>query len=139
MTVADLASKVGVPPHVIRYYARIGLLIAVRNPNNGYRDFNAKDVERMRFIRQAQRLGFPLREISMVLDEVQEGRLPALLDRRQLEQQLAQTRRELDELRKREACLGRALLAYGELESGSRNLAAVNRWLEACLERDLDS
>jgi MerR family Zn(II)-responsive transcriptional regulator of zntA len=133
MTVADLASKVGVPPHVIRYYARIGLLSAERNPNNGYRAFNATDVERMHFIRQTQRLGLPLREISAVLEQVGGNGTPVLLERRLLEQQLLQTQAELDDLRQREAWLRRALLRHVDLESSGGDLGTINHWLEACL------
>jgi DNA-binding transcriptional MerR regulator len=139
MTVADLASKVGVPPHVIRYYARIGLLNAVRNPNNGYRDFDVKDIERMHFIRRAQQLGFPLREISAVLEELRGAQVPVLLERRMLEQQLRHTRMELAKLRRRQAWLRCALNRYAELGTVSTDLAAVNRWLDECLELNLNS
>jgi MerR HTH family regulatory protein len=44
MTVLELARKSGVGGHVIRYYARIGLLQPTRHSRNGYKLFVDSDV-----------------------------------------------------------------------------------------------
>ena len=69
MIVNELAKETGVAPHVVRYYARIGLLKPQRNGLNGYKLFSNEDIHRLEFIRQAQAFGFTLSEIAMVLEQ----------------------------------------------------------------------
>lgn len=68
MTVAEIAKRVGVEPHVVRYYTRIGLLKPDRNLLNGYQQFEETDVKRLHFIRFAQILGFTLQEIAEIFE-----------------------------------------------------------------------
>jgi DNA-binding transcriptional MerR regulator len=51
----------------LRYYERIGLLPRVRRSANGYRDYPPDIQNRIRVIRNAVELGFPLKEIASVL------------------------------------------------------------------------
>lgn len=69
MMVNELAKETGVASHVVRYYARIGLLKPERDSFNGYKLFSQEDIQRMGFIRQAQEYGFTLSEIATVLDQ----------------------------------------------------------------------
>lgn len=63
----QLAKASGVHLQTIRYYERRGLLPrAVRSPA-GYRKYSYEVVSRIRFIKQAQLLGFSLREIKELL------------------------------------------------------------------------
>lgn len=62
-TVNELALETAAPPHVVRYYARIGLLKPRAHQQNGYRLFGSLDAQRLRFIRLAKNLGFTLNEI----------------------------------------------------------------------------
>ena len=99
MVVNELAKKVGVQAHVVRYYARIGLLKPVRNPHNDYQVFNNRDLERLRFIRKAQRVGLTLNDITGLLDRPGHEsccrRLQDLVGRRMEENQ-----RRIDNLRR---------------------------------------
>jgi MerR family transcriptional regulator, copper efflux regulator len=67
MTVGALARQAGVRIDTIRYYERRGLLPKPPRTNSGYRTFTFASVERLRFIKQAQNLGFTLMEISQLL------------------------------------------------------------------------
>ena len=60
MIVQEFANATGVRPHVIRYYLRSGLLHPTRNLANGYHQFGDRDLERLRFIRLAQKVGYTL-------------------------------------------------------------------------------
>ncbi|OHD74400.1 MAG: hypothetical protein A2V99_08185 [Spirochaetes bacterium RBG_16_67_19] len=51
----------------IRYYERKGLLPPPARSRSGYRQFAAEAVDRLRFIRQAQHLGFSLKEVQELL------------------------------------------------------------------------
>jgi len=99
MVVNELARKVGIRPHVVRYYARIGLLKPTRHPGNDYQLFNHRDLDRLRFIRKAQRVGLTLGDITELLDHPTADpccrRLQALVERR-----MDENRRRIDELQR---------------------------------------
>lgn len=71
MKVNELARQAKVPAHVVRYYARIGLLKPQRNPENHYREFSGADIRRLHFIRRAQSLGYSLHEIAAMLQRLE--------------------------------------------------------------------
>lgn len=67
LTIGIFARAVGVRPDTIRYYERNGLLPRPARSSAGYRLFAESDLERVRFIRKAQQLGFTLAEIGLLL------------------------------------------------------------------------
>jgi DNA-binding transcriptional MerR regulator len=67
MRIGEVAERVGVNTKTVRYYERIGLLPDPQRLPSGYRDYNDDDVDRLGFIRTAQRLGLTLAEISEIL------------------------------------------------------------------------
>jgi MerR family mercuric resistance operon transcriptional regulator len=67
LTSGQLAEGAGVGIETIRYYERKGLLPPPARSRSGYRRFPAEAVDRLRFIRQAQYLGFSLKEIQELL------------------------------------------------------------------------
>jgi len=67
LTSGQLAERSGVGLETIRYYERKGLLPPPARSRSGYRQFAAEAVDRLRFIRQAQHLGFSLKEIQELL------------------------------------------------------------------------
>ncbi len=68
MTIGKAAREAGVGVETIRFYERRGLIDQPPKPlDSGYRTYPEETVERVRFIRQAQELGFALREIHELL------------------------------------------------------------------------
>ncbi len=67
MRIGELAREVGVNPKTVRYYENIGLLPAAERTSSGYRIYGGDDVDRVGFIKAAQRLGMRLDEIAEVL------------------------------------------------------------------------
>ena len=67
MRIGEVAERVGINPKTIRYYEGIGLLPDPERLPSGYREYNDDDVDRLGFIRTAQRLGLTLAEISEIL------------------------------------------------------------------------
>lgn len=63
MDIAELAERSGLPPRTVRYYADRGFIRPTRRTEGGYRVFDEAGLRRLRFIRRAQLLGLPLREI----------------------------------------------------------------------------
>lgn len=105
MRIGELAERVGVNPKTVRYYEGIGLLPEPARLPSGYREYSEDDVDRVSFIRAAQRLGLSLSEVSEILGFRERGERPcdyvlgvldrqvADLDRRMAE--MAELRREL--------------------------------------------
>jgi DNA-binding transcriptional MerR regulator len=76
LRVAQLATAVGIPTDTIRYYERAGLLPPPERTPAGYRSYDADAVDRLRFIRGAQRLGLRLADIRNLLAVRDTGRCP---------------------------------------------------------------
>lgn len=76
LRVAELATEVGVAPDTIRYYEKAGLIAAPERTPAGYRSYPRREVDRVRFIRDAQRLGLKLREIRDLLAVRDTGTCP---------------------------------------------------------------
>ena len=67
MKMADLTRACGVSDQAVRLYEREGLLHPVGRTGKGYRLYDARSVETLKFIKQAQRCGFKLTEIGTLI------------------------------------------------------------------------
>ena len=67
MTISRAAREAGVGVETVRFYERKGLIVQPKRPDRGFRIYPEDAVQRIRFIRQAQELGFSLREIGDLL------------------------------------------------------------------------
>lgn len=66
-TIGTLARQVGVNVETIRYYQRRGLVQEPAKPFGGIRHYAQAHARRLRFIKEAQRLGFSLDEVGELL------------------------------------------------------------------------
>ena len=66
LTIGSLAQKAGVGVETVRFYQRKGLL-PVPPRAGGIRRYDARDAERLRFIKRAQAAGFTLAEIGELI------------------------------------------------------------------------
>ena len=67
LTTGKLARAADVNVETLRYYERRGLLPDPPRRDSGYRQYPPESVERLRFIKGAQELGFTLEEIKELL------------------------------------------------------------------------
>lgn len=67
MRIGQLADRLGLNPKTIRYYEGIGLLPEPERTPSGYRVYGEADLERVTFIKSAQRLGITLDEVREIL------------------------------------------------------------------------
>jgi MerR family mercuric resistance operon transcriptional regulator len=68
MRIGTAAKTAGVSVETVRFYERQGLIGQPSRPiDGGYRSYPSETVGRIRFIRQAQDLGFALKEIDELL------------------------------------------------------------------------
>ena len=98
LTIIEVARAAGVEAHVVRFYARSGLIRPARIAANGYRQFAPLEIKRVRFIRIAQSLGFTLAEIHEILRRSRHGRTPCPLVRDIVEHRLTENRERLSKL-----------------------------------------
>jgi len=68
MRIGELSAKAGVHVQTIRFYKREKLLRKPVRTASGYRTFAETDLERVRFIKDSQQLGFSLKEIKELLE-----------------------------------------------------------------------
>lgn len=66
-TIARLAAAAGVHVETIRYYQRLTLVPEPPRPVGGIRRYGEADVDRLRFIKRAQTMGFTLEEIRCLI------------------------------------------------------------------------
>ena len=109
LTISRAAERAGVGVETIRFYERRGLIRQPPRPRSGgFRYYDKDIVERVCFIRQAQELGFSLREIKELLSlranpgaDCADVRAKAITKRTEVERKIAQLqhiRAALDEL-----------------------------------------
>lgn len=67
LTRGELAKRSGVNIETLRYYERRKLIDPPRRSESGYRLYTHEDIGRIRFIKNAQKLGFTLNEIYELL------------------------------------------------------------------------
>lgn len=108
-TIRKLADAAGIGVEAVRYYQGRGLLAAPPRVAGGFREYSADDVQRLRFIRRAQELGFSLDDVAELLS------LSA----------------ERDQVRARELTQRRA----GEIRERINHLAAMASALENLADR----
>lgn len=113
MIVNEIAKQAGVPPHVVRYYTRIGLITPNRDPDNGYRLFGWSHVNRLKFVRQAQQLGLTLTEIQELIELKERGRQECCRRIRELlGQRVVDTEEKIARLQAQQSRIERALESW---------------------------
>lgn len=67
LLIGQLAASAGIKPDSVRFYERSGLLPKPQRNATGYRVYDQAAVNRLRFIKKAQSLGFSLDEVRRIL------------------------------------------------------------------------
>lgn len=118
LTIGMLARKAEVNVETIRYYQRLGLLRLPQKPVSGARHYGEADVARMGFIKSAQRLGFTLEEIDLLL-RLEDG--AHCTEAREIaEQKLLAVREKIADLQRIETALARLA---GECATGNSSVS----------------
>ena len=101
LTIGKTARRAGVGIETIRFYERRGLIEQPpKPPSGGYREYSEEAINRIRFVRQAQELGFTLKEIDGLLalksdpdSDASEVRARALIKLEEVERKITRLER----------------------------------------------
>ena len=119
MTISKAAKRAGIGIETVRFYERRGLIDQPLKPAaGGFRDYPPETVSRLRFIREAQELGFSLDEIAELLILRADPKANCAQVQRRAEAKLAEVKRKVERLqgigtaleRLIEACPGKGAL-----------------------------
>jgi DNA-binding transcriptional MerR regulator len=122
MRIGEVARKAGVSVDTVRYYERVGVLPAPDRRPSGYREFAPGAVERIRFTRELQAIGFTLADVVDALAAHDAGGATCESERWRLDAALARVDAKLAGLtalrgrivKARQACAdGHCMLAAG--------------------------
>ena len=67
MNISEAARLSGLSSKTIRYYEDIGLIAPARRSDNGYRQYEQRAVEELKFLGRARHVGFDLDECRQLL------------------------------------------------------------------------
>jgi DNA-binding transcriptional MerR regulator len=110
MTIGQVGKAAGVSAHTLRYYEKEGILSATIRNEAGYRFYDARAVERLRFLRSAQAVGFSLADIrSLLALDSENGKACQSVVQPMLENRIAEIDAKMKELKRVLGALGRAL------------------------------
>ncbi len=107
LSVGQLAKRANVNIETIRYYERRGLLPAPKRRESGYREYSEDDVNRIKFIKRAQELGFTLKEISELLELRVDATTTCGEVKKQAEAKISNIEEKINALKKMKVALGK--------------------------------
>ena len=106
--ISQLAKAADVPTTTVRYYERIGLVVPEDRSYGNYRLYGDESLQKLKFIRAAQAIGFTLDDVKALLGDG--GQCPCCGDVQHLiEDRLADIDRRLKDLRRVQRLLKAAL------------------------------
>lgn len=106
LTIGRVATAVGVNIQTVRYYERLNLLNPTARRPSGYRLYGDEEIRRLRFIKNAQALGFTLREVTDLLNLRVRSSAQCGAVQRKAQEKLGQVERKLRDLQALARSLG---------------------------------
>jgi len=67
MNIGEAAQAAGLSPKMIRDYEALGLIPQASRTESGYRQYTKRDVDVLRFIRQARSMSFSIKQVQQLL------------------------------------------------------------------------
>jgi DNA-binding transcriptional MerR regulator len=134
LTVSHLGAEVGLSAATVRYYERLGLLPKPERTPAGYRQYQQDAVERLRFIKAAQRVGLRLREIAKLLAICDQGLCPCGHSEALLRARMAEIDAQVAELHAVRGELARAVERYPA--AACHDPTATSKWCETAFAEE---
>lgn len=114
----------------------MGLLRPIRNPENGYRLYQDREVAWLRFIQQAKRLGYTLKEILEIKHEADQDQSPCLRVREILQNRIFGNRQDLEALMSLQARMEKVLAQWADMPDGVPDSRSVCHLIESFSKND---
>lgn len=114
LTIGELAKATTVNVETVRFYQRRGLMVEPDRPAGSIRRYGKSDTERIRFIKSAQKLGFSLDEVQILLT-LEDG-ADCLSAVNIAQKKLAEVRNKISDLRRIEKSLSGLIAQCRERE-----------------------
>lgn len=105
MLIGELARRAGTTAKTLRFYEDEGLLPEPDRTPSGYRDYPANALDRVAFVRDAQKAGFTLRQIGQILRIRDDGQPPCEHVGQLIGQRLIEVEQRIADLRQTRAHL----------------------------------
>ena len=105
MNIGEAAKASGVSTKMIRHYESVGLFPEAVRTESGYRQYTAKEVSTLRFVRQSRDLGFSIDQIRELLGLWQDRERPSRQVRALAQAHIAELDAKLQELHAMKATL----------------------------------
>jgi MerR family transcriptional regulator, copper efflux regulator len=100
LTIGQVARRAGVGIETVRFYEREGLLEEPPRRPSGYRQYSEQVIQRIHFIKRAQKRGFSLKEISELLMLRVDGQTSCEEVKQHTEWKIVEVERKLVELQR---------------------------------------
>ncbi|MBC8751883.1 MULTISPECIES: Cu(I)-responsive transcriptional regulator [Paraburkholderia] len=98
MNIGEVAKASGMAAKMIRHYEEAGLIKPAARTESNYRVYTSTDVEVLRFVKQARRLGFATNQIAALLALWQDRNRPSSEVKRLAKEHIAELDRRIREL-----------------------------------------
>jgi DNA-binding transcriptional MerR regulator len=131
MTVQELAKRVGLAAHVVRYYTQSGLLRPSRNARNRYREYAETDLYRLQFICRAKTVGFTLSDIKLILRDADRGIAPCAEVRRLVRLRAQENERRLADAEQLQRRIREAVRAWESIPDQPPDHQSLCRLIDA--------
>jgi len=105
MNIGGAAKASGVSAKMIRHYESVGLFPEAVRTDSGYRQYTDREVNTLRFVRQARDLGFSIEQIRELLGLWQNRRRPSRQVKALAQAHIQELEQKLEELRTMKATL----------------------------------
>jgi DNA-binding transcriptional MerR regulator len=96
LRIGQIAAQAGISRDTVRHYERLGIIPKAARTAGGYRLYSESAIERIRFVRNAVRFGFSLKQIGRFLNARDSGRAPCRDVRDAAAQMASEMDRQID-------------------------------------------
>ena len=129
--IGEVARQSGVAIETLRFYEKSGLLSPEGRTQSGYRLYDGNVLERLRFIKKAQSVGFRLDEIARIIEESEAGKRPCKEVRRLAAEKLSELEKRIRELQRYRRELKETLNAWEHIGESEGYVCGLIEGLEA--------
>ncbi len=135
-SIGQVAKKLGLTTHTIRYYDKEGLLPFIRKGSSGARVFEEDDVDWLIIVECLKGTGMPLKEIKKYIQLCQQGDETLQTRFEMFQKQKVKIEEQMSTLQKYMEKINFKIAYYGDaVKHGTDDIYTRNKWLAAERER----